>query len=52
LFQIKKNPKYGRIPASLFKQTVVWIGMLRLSLIIFGGLEGIQEMQREILEQY
>jgi len=48
-----QNVKTGKILAVIgivLSALVLIIGII--SLIIFGGLEGIQEMQREMMEQY
>lgn len=48
-----QNVKSGKILAIIgVSLSVIYIVILIVGLIMYGGMEGIQEMQREMMEQY
>lgn len=48
-----QNVKSGRILAIIgISLSVLYIAILIVALIVYGGIEGIIEMQRELQEQY
>jgi predicted RND superfamily exporter protein len=48
-----QNVKSGKILAIIgVSLSVIYIVILIVGLIMYGGIEGIQDMQREMMEQY
>lgn len=53
LYEGYNNVKTGKILAYVgIGLSVIYVIIMIIGLIIYGGIEGIEEMQREMIEQY